>query len=1223
MITGARVFILEDEALIALELTDRLSALGYEIVGRAASGEVALGLIEKLCPDIALVDIHLAGKLDGIATASRIREHHDVAVIFLTAYSSAEFLRRAGDAGSFGYLVKPFDERVVHSTIQMALYRRKLEQSLRGINLQLEERVRTRTLELEVAAKRLADSEAELIGIWNTTTEAIRLSDESGRVRRVNPAFCALFGVAAKAMIGQPMYLTYMPGREAEYLVEHQKRFSEPARSGFIETTLNLRDGRTIWVEVYHRVLPVDAEDSPLLLTVFRDITERKLAVAALASSEARFAALFRSGPIATCLSDLASGEILDVNDRLLKLFEKSREAMLRERVRDASLWGDSSEARIQLIDCLERCGRILDFERNIFLSAEKTIDVTVAVHRVEVVGRQCLLSTFVDITNRKAAEREIRRLNSSLESLVQQRTETLALSEERFRRLAENMRDLLCMIDEGGRFAYVSPSFNTVLDYPADVLLGASFAEFVHEEDRASVSVGLRRVIEEGVAQNQEFRFLRHGGRFVWLEAVGSSVRNPNGEVKGCVLTARDVSERKEAAQRLQASEHRYAHLVENVHDAIIRDDASGRIIFANRRFREWFGYLDRELVEVTVEDHAAPEWRDVLSERHSKRMRGEDVPDRFEYEGIRGDGSKVWLDVFVSIVCESGRIVGTQSVIRDITARKQAELASQAVLNRTSRVLGDEYFRTLAFELGRAFDVNIVCIAQLQDSGLLKPLAHYADGTMLETGDFVPAAWHQIQQVLQRGEPVLVERGLSSALSSEVWGRLNLESFYGLPIRGGGQAVLGILIMASTRPLRLEPLQLSLLNILALRAEAEFVRNETEAEKAALQATLFQGQKNDALGRLAGGVAHDFNNILTGVMNYTTLARADVPVTFPQVKEYLTQVLNCGNRAKQLVRQILLFSRSEQAERVPLLLQKVVAEAFKLLRSTIPASVEMISEIDGDAPVVLANSTEIHQVVMNLGINAAHAMRSRGGVLRIQLSTRILDEVEVRECVGLKAGPHISLVVADSGVGMEPAVLARIFEPFFTTKEVGEGTGLGLAVVHSVVRSHQGSISVSSVPGKGSRFEILFPVHASGVMSIGSSEPSFPSGRGESIMVVDDEITIALSVKLLLERIGYRVTTFNHPEQALASFWTAPSDYDLLITDFQMPSMSGAELAKRILSHRPGFPIFLASGYANNFRGDEMSRLGIVGYFQKPLDLPEVARLLDGFFRGQKRDR
>lgn len=387
-----------------------------------------------------------------------------------------------------------------------------------------------------------------------------------------------------------------------------------------------------------------------------------------------------------------------------------------------------------------------------------------------------------------------------------------------------------------------------------------------------------------------------------------------------------------------------------------------------------------------------------------------------------------------------------------------------------------------------------------------------------------------------------------------------------------------------------------------------------QAEADQARMQARLFITQKYEALGTLAGGIAHDFNNILSGIVNFTTLAREECPPESERVREYLGEVLNAGQRAKELVRQIQLFRRSEGDERVPFLIQNLVREALSLLRSTLPASVEIESDLDRHAPLVLANPLQLHQAVVNLAINSVQAMREQGGRLRVTLGVQRVDPEFAQTVPALRAGEHVVLVVTDDGCGMEPEVLARVCEPYFTTRKVGEGSGLGLPVVYSTVRAHEGAIRIVSAPRAGTSVEIYLPVHRP--VAVDNAPPekmsaldTLPHGAGQHVLLVDDEAPIARSARIFLERLGYRVSMFTHPEAALAAFWSEPDAFDALVTDYQMPAMTGLELSRRVLAARPGLPVFMASGFSGHADAEALREEGITALLQKPFEIADLA--------------
>jgi PAS domain S-box-containing protein len=387
---------------------------------------------------------------------------------------------------------------------------------------------------------------------------------------------------------------------------------------------------------------------------------------------------------------------------------------------------------------------------------------------------------------------------------------------------------------------------------------------------------------------------------------------------------------------------------------------------------------------------------------------------------------------------------------------------------------------------------------------------------------------------------------------------------------------------------------------------------RKQAGADREKLQARLHQNQKFEALGTLAGGVAHDFNNILTGVINYMSIAREDCPPGHPAIRKYLDEAIKGSFRAKELVRQILLFSRSEETVRVPVKVAEVVDEVLSMLRATLPANIVIEAELERDIPCILANSTQIHQVLMNLCINGAQAMQSRGGRLSVKLSVRMVDAAWSARLQDVGPGEYVWLEIADTGGGIDPAVFARIFEPFFTTKKVGEGTGLGLAVTRSVVQNHHGAISVQTQPGDGTTFELFFPVIAETLPKTEAAEDERPRGQGQRILLVDDEPMVTMTMKIHVERLGYLVTTTNLPEEALRQFEAAPGNWDLLITDSQMPGMNGIELIQRVLTRRPKMPVFVLTGHAGKITSEEMRSKGVLSVIGKPVDMTELANLL-----------
>jgi signal transduction histidine kinase/ActR/RegA family two-component response regulator len=374
------------------------------------------------------------------------------------------------------------------------------------------------------------------------------------------------------------------------------------------------------------------------------------------------------------------------------------------------------------------------------------------------------------------------------------------------------------------------------------------------------------------------------------------------------------------------------------------------------------------------------------------------------------------------------------------------------------------------------------------------------------------------------------------------------------------------------------------------------------------ATQAQLIQSEKLRAIGTLAGGIAHDFNNILGAILGFGELVLEDLPSETRNARN-MRQVMKAGERAKELVRQILAFSRQSEPQRAPVRLSVMIEETLKLLRATIPVTVQIETRIHTSADTVVADSTQLHQVLMNLGTNASHAMRDRNGTLTVSLEDFTVPPSGSSAAPQLTPGQYLRLAVADTGHGMDRAVIERIFEPFFTTKPVGEGTGLGLSVVHGIIESHGGEITVSSVPGQGTTFSIFLPqATPSDGASVVSDEPVH--GHRERILVVDDEEPLVNMMQQKLSRLGYEVVAHHDSLAALREFQSAPHRFDVIITDQTMPHLTGADLAREMTRLRADTPIIMCSGSGQALIKLESLRPAVRECVLKPVNFGELSR-------------
>ena len=378
--------------------------------------------------------------------------------------------------------------------------------------------------------------------------------------------------------------------------------------------------------------------------------------------------------------------------------------------------------------------------------------------------------------------------------------------------------------------------------------------------------------------------------------------------------------------------------------------------------------------------------------------------------------------------------------------------------------------------------------------------------------------------------------------------------------------------------------------------------VTHEVQLEK-----QLQQAQRLEAIGTLAGGIAHDFNNILTGIMGYVELAQLDAQQN-SSVLQNLDKALIASRRAKNLVMQILAFSRQNELERKPIQIRHVIREVLELLKATLPTTIEIRQNISSETHYILADPSQIHQLLLNLCTNAAHAMEASGGILEVRTQVISLDDENINEFPELIPGCYLEMTVIDNGLGMNSNTLERLFDPFFSTKTPLKGTGMGLAVVHGIVKRHKGAIRVHSEPDRGSEFRVVLPKLEGQIRPVAKKQEILPGGN-ERILFIDDEESLVDIGSQLLKRLGYQLETETDPLKALDTFRRKHRDFDLVITDMTMPKMTGITLARKLIEIREDIPIILTTGFAELIVEEKVRQMGIKALLMKPLTMKDLA--------------
>jgi PAS domain S-box-containing protein len=619
-------------------------------------------------------------------------------------------------------------------------------------------------------------------------------------------------------------------------------------------------------------------------------------------------------------------------------------------------------------------------------------------------------------------------------------------------------------------------------------------------------------------------------------------------------LLEMRDI-ERKKAGEALRASEEMFRLLVENAPDAIFVQ-TEGLFAYVNPAAVKLLGAKSpHQLIRRSNMERLHPDYREEVGRRiHLLSIEKKPVPN-IELKFIRIDGSVVEVETSAVPITYNGQD-GALVFVRDISERKRAKEEHEH-LNRLNRlILGAASEGIIGLDVqGKAVFSNPSSAVMLgyEIEQMLGKDMHQLIHHSKPDGSVYPRNACPMHATLRTGNPC--------PMREEVLWRKNGEKFPALysctPIIEAGN-IIGA--------------------VLTIRDITEHKKDEEI--RSMLEAKLSQAQKFEAIATLAGGIAHDFNNILAPIIGFTEMALNDSSLP-GQIRNGLEQVFNAGLRAKDLVRQILTFSRpDEETGRRPLEISLIVKEVLKLLRASLPAAIEIKQNLEKGR--VLADATQIHQVLMNLCVNATHAMDDNGvlevNLFRVDLSE---DDLESLSLIGLKPGPFLRLSVSDTGCGMDTATMPRIFEPYFTTKDFGKGTGLGLAVVHGIVKRHDGAISVKSAPGKGTTFTIYLPCLKAAALTVDGPVHDLEKGN-ENILFIDDEQIMLEIGTQILSRLGYQVTSVTDGLKALELFRADADHFDLVITDCSMSKLTGTEFAKEIHRIRPGIPVIICTGFS-----------------------------------------
>lgn len=846
------------------------------------------------------------------------------------------------------------------------------------------------------------------------------------------------------------------------------------------------------------------------------DITDRLQEIQNLRESEAKYRELMERAGDAIIAADAESGIILEINQKACELFGYSREELVGKHQRELHPKKFRSEAE-ELFRTDAAHTPDGGIQRISWVQGSDGNDIPVEIS-----------AGVVYVQGKKILQGIFRDLRERLRS-----EERRLAAEKKFRAVVENSLMGIYIIQKG-RFTYVNPQFAEIFGYTeAEMLALPSVLDIVAKADKALVRENLiTRIPREITKIHYQFRGKRKDGQEILLEVHGSQIgHNGDTSIMGTLL---DITERVSAEDALRVSERNNRQLVEQSPIGIMKADASGVLTLVNPRICSMLGHSADELIGNTVFATYHPDEIEAGRKRMEALESGKEA--RFERRLRRKDGSYIFVDVSL-IKLENG---SWQAMFIDVTQRKQSE----------------DQLR----KLSQAVEQSPVSIVVTDTTGAIEYV----------NPKFTQVTQYTFEEVFGKNSRLLKSGYTSAAEYERLWKTISSGGTWNGELQNKKKN--GDLYWEDAVISPIRDADGTITHFLG-------VKEDITARKM-MENQMLHAQRMESLGTLAGGIAHDLNNVLTPIL--LSLQAIQKRISDPAALKLLQTVEKSANRGKDIVRQVLTFARAGAGERDTVDVSDLLAEIRQLIQETFPKNIDLAFKYPRDLRNILADRTQIHQVLMNLCVNARDAMQ-KGGELGIDVKNIDLDASFASMQYGAHPGPFILIEVSDTGSGIPKDLLTKIFEPFFTTKEVGSGTGLGLSTVHTIVKNHSGFIRVRSKQREGTRFSVYLPaqaVSAKSGIAFSEDEGEAPAGHGETILIVDDEPSILESARAILEAHGYDVQTALDGTEAITVFSGLRKTIRLALVDLMMPYMDGVATVRSLSKMNPGLAILASSG-------------------------------------------
>ncbi|MEW6112660.1 MAG: PAS domain S-box protein [Thermodesulfobacteriota bacterium] len=995
------------------------------------------------------------------------------------------------------------------------------------------------------AEEALRQSEQKYRLIVENMHDVVYQTDMEGRVILGSPSSKLLLGYAPEELVGTKLSALYAVPEERNRFL---KLLTESGSVTNFEAELMRKDGSRVWVSTNARLLTDEKGKAIGVEGVTRDISARRRAEESLRESEERFRLAFENANIGVCLVT-PQGRMLKVNNQMCAMFGYSRSELETMTVNDIAHPEDvglsprfMKQAKSGGVDRAEFEKRYIHKDGHLVWGR-----VSSSLVRDREGNPLYFVSHVQDLTEGKRAE------------------EAAKDSEERYRHLVEMSPDGVAVHQEG-RLVFVNPAGARMMGAESpEQLIGKPIQGIVHPEHWEQASKRIQRMLKgETGLYPVEDRYVKLDGTPFPVEVMASPLTY--GGKLAVQVVVRDITDRKRAEQALRESEERYRYVVENIEDFICTHDLQGNLLFVSSAPARLLGLDPANMVGTNLRSYLVPEVRHQF----------DDLLDTVIRDGRASGLMLVQVGSREKRIMEYHNTLHTGpdgepiviGIARDVTERRRAEQALRESQERYQELFNESKDGVYVIDRdGRLREAN---------QAFCDILGYAKDDIVGQDIRFTyinPSDRDRFVQAIE-------ERGFLKD--------------YPLVLRSKDGKEMDCLLTSSVR-------RAGDGTVIGYQG---ILRDITEQRN--LQNQLLQAQKMEAIGTLAGGVAHDFNNVLQVVLGYSELILGDERLP-RDYKADLEKIRESAKRGADLVHRLLTFSRKAEIKVQPLNLNRRINEMRKMLGRTIPKMIDIQLILAEDLAAINADPTQIDQVLMNLAVNARDAM-PEGGKLIIETANVFLDEDYARMHLDAKSGRHVLLMVTDTGSGMDKDTLEHIFEPFYTTKAVGEGTGLGLAMVHGIVQHHGGHVRCYSEQGEGTTFKIYFPALASEEGPKEAFASPMPRGGSETILLVDDEELIRDLGSRMLTRAGYDVVTASNGEDALKAFHQRGNEISLVILDLVMPGMGGKECLAKLLEVDPKVRVLIASGFAVNGPTRETIESGAKGYVRKPFDTRQL---------------